>query len=104
MQAGGFSAITLDLCSVSQVALLRVPTSYWYRLQRAVENTSTVLAILSHQPQARACSSRQIDMTPGQPRWTGTRPFHFLDGVTYRAQQRKPYSIEHWPMAAAVGE
>src|SRR6185369_2561491 len=68
---GGFGLIILDLCDAAPTALQRIPTSYWYRFQRAVENKPSILLILGRQPLARSSSTRQISLQQRQLQWRG---------------------------------
>ena len=56
LHAGGFGIVLLDLCGASSQDLNHIPLSYWFRFQRAIENTPTILLICSEHPQARSCS------------------------------------------------
>jgi hypothetical protein len=57
LQAGGFSAVVVDLAGIPPRSLRRVPLAYWFRFRRAVENTPTVLALVAEEPCARSSSS-----------------------------------------------
>jgi hypothetical protein len=56
LHAEGFAAVVLDFCGVDATKLQRIPGSYWHLVQRTVEITSTVFAVLGRQPLARACA------------------------------------------------
>ncbi|HUI42826.1 MAG TPA: hypothetical protein VL523_12740 [Terriglobia bacterium] len=55
--AGGFGAVVLDLAGIPARRARRVPPSYWFRFRRAVENTSTVLALIGEEPCAQSAAS-----------------------------------------------
>ncbi len=98
LHGGGFGLVWLDLCDVPQKLLQQVPTSYWYRFRRAVENTPTVLLVSATEPQARACAVRQIDLGRQQVRWQGRVPFQRLEAIEVEARLRKPFR----PLGVAV--
>ena len=57
LQSNGFGMIVLDLADISALSARRIPLASWFRFQRAVEHTPTVLLILEQQPIAGSCSS-----------------------------------------------
>ena len=52
LQAGGFSAIVLDMASLAPEFSLRVPLATWFRYRAAAENSQTSLLLLTQ----RACA------------------------------------------------
>jgi hypothetical protein len=57
LQSGGFGMVAIDLGDVPFQAARRIPLTSWFRFQRAVENTSTVLFVIAEMPCARTCAS-----------------------------------------------
>jgi hypothetical protein len=57
VQSGGFGLIAIDLGDLPQGTSRRIPLASWFRFRRAVENTATVLLIMSQAPCARTCAS-----------------------------------------------
>jgi recombination protein RecA len=105
LHAGGFGLVILDLCDMPAQPLQRIPTSYWYRFQRTVENTATVLLVLGAQPNARTTAARQIELSRLQPDWQGQPAHRLLSGSEVQATLRKPVSSVRLPLrAAASGE
>lgn len=90
LHGGGFGLVALDLCDVPEHILQHVPTSYWHRFRRAIENTPTVLTVAASRPQARSCAARQIAFTRRRIRWTGEEPAHLLAGLETGAHLQKP--------------
>jgi hypothetical protein len=90
LHSGGFGLIILDLCDVAPTALQRIPTSYWYRFQRALENTPSVLLVLARQPLARSSSARQLSLQQRRIRWRGRPPFQIIERLEMEAISRKP--------------
>lgn len=99
---GGFGLIILDLCDTAPTALQRVPTSYWYRFQRAVENTPTIFLILARQPVARSSSARQLSLQQQRLRWRGQPPFQTIERLELEAISRKPVNLSPVRMEALV--
>ncbi|HLH44678.1 MAG TPA: hypothetical protein VKV74_16935 [Bryobacteraceae bacterium] len=92
LHSGGFGLVILDICDASGAALQRIPLSYWYRIRRAVENTPTVMLILSRQSAARACAARQFVLDRAMLEWRGRAPFQTIAGRKSQAVSRKPNS------------
>ncbi len=105
LHGGGFGLVVLDLCETPPVVLQRIPLSYWYRFQRAIAHTPTVLVVSGSQPNAKAAAARQLEMGQGRAAWQGCAPFQLLEGVNLLAGLRKPVrpeSVTLW--ATAVGD
>jgi recA bacterial DNA recombination protein len=66
LQSGGFGLVAIDLGDVPDVAARRIPLASWFRFQRAVEPTSTVLLIVAQAPCAQTCVSLLIRLQPGK--------------------------------------
>jgi hypothetical protein len=69
--------------------LNRIPPSYWYRFQRAIQNTPTILLICADAPQAKAASRYSLECQAQSFSWLGQRPFARLRGITASIKQRK---------------
>jgi hypothetical protein len=89
LHAGGFGVVLLDLADAPARALNQIPISYWYRFQRAIQNTSTILLICANAPQAKAASRYSLACQTKSFSWSGQKPFTRLQGVTVLPQQRK---------------
>lgn len=57
LQSGGFGLIIIDLGDVAVKFARRIPLTSWFRFQRAVESTPTVLLVIAPVPCAPACAS-----------------------------------------------
>jgi hypothetical protein len=60
LQSGGFGLVAIDLGDVPHAAARRVPLASWFRFQRALEPTPTVLLVMAQQPCAPTCASLLI--------------------------------------------
>jgi hypothetical protein len=93
LHAGGFGVVLLDLSEAPAAILNRIPLSYWYRFQRVIQNTPTILLICADAPQAKAASRYSLDCQAKSFSWLGHRPFARLRGITAMAKQRKLTAI-----------
>lgn len=57
LQSVGFGLVIIDLGDTSLKMARRIPLATWFRFQRAVERTSTVLFVISQVPCAQTCAS-----------------------------------------------
>ncbi len=66
LQSGGFGLVAIDLGDVPDAAARRIPLASWFRFQRAVEPTATVLLAVAQVPCAPACASLLIRLRAGE--------------------------------------
>jgi hypothetical protein len=66
LQSGGFGLVAIDLGDVSQAAARQMPLASWFRFQRAVEPTPTVLLVVAQAPCAQTCASLLIRLRSGK--------------------------------------
>jgi hypothetical protein len=57
LQSGGFGLVAIDLGDVPIQAARRIPLTTWFRFQRAVEYTPTVLFVVAQAPCGQTCAS-----------------------------------------------
>jgi hypothetical protein len=60
LQSGGFGLVAIDLGDVPDAAARRIPLASWFRFQRVVEPTATVLLVVAQEPCAQTCASLLI--------------------------------------------
>jgi hypothetical protein len=89
LHAGGFGVVLLDLCGASPQALNRIPLSYWFRFQRAIEDTPTILLICGERPQARSCARQSLEVKARKIHWVGEAPFATLEALESSAVASK---------------
>ena len=95
LHAGGWGVVVLDLCDIEQHWVRRLPTSYWYRFRRAVEDTPTILMVLQRESNVKACAALSLDMMSGQPVWSGAHPdFRVLNTMRYSSAPKRPMRQE----------
>ncbi|MGH9544650.1 MAG: hypothetical protein ACRD23_05485 [Terriglobales bacterium] len=66
LQSGGFGLVAIDLGDVPDTAARRIPLASWFRFQRAVEPTSTVLLVVAQAPCAQTCASLLLRLQSGK--------------------------------------
>jgi hypothetical protein len=102
LHAGGFGVVLLDLSEAQALVLNRIPISYWYRFQRAIQNTPTILLICADAPQAKAASRYSLECQAKSFSWLGQRPFTRLHGISTIARQRKLAALCPEPLQILV--
>ena len=66
LQSGGFGLVAIDLGDVPHSEARRMPLASWFRFQRAVEPTPTVLLVVAQEPCAQTCASLLIRLQSGE--------------------------------------
>jgi hypothetical protein len=70
LQGGGFGVIALDLSELPQQAVRNVPLAVWFRFQRVLENTPTLLLILARESAAKSAASVVLRTNLRQAEWS----------------------------------
>jgi recombination protein RecA len=65
LQAGGFSAIVLDMGSVAPEFALRVPLATWFRYRAAAERTQASVVLLTQQACTKSSAGLVLTLAPG---------------------------------------
>lgn len=66
LQAGGFSAIVLDMGSLAPEYASRVPLATWFRYRAAAEHSQTSLLLLTQQACAKSSAGLVLHMQTGE--------------------------------------
>ena len=74
LHSGGWGVVVFDLGSISWVDARRIPLSTWFRFQRIVENTPTILLLLGEEPCAKSCASLVLRCQMEQEKWSSVAP------------------------------
>jgi recombination protein RecA len=103
LQSGGFGLVIIDLGDTPLKMARRIPLTSWFRFQRAVEHTATVLFVISQVPCAQTCSSLLLKvsgkkLSAGSSQPSAENPAHaqLLNGIQVQAEllrsrlERKP--------------
>ena len=111
IQNGGFGLIAVDLATIPEAALRKVPLTTWFRFARVAEKTECALVFFSMFPAARSCATLTLHLSANGSRWasaTGRGKFahtQVLTSVDFRlagedGEIMKPVR----PVAAAGGK
>lgn len=68
LQAGGFSAIVLDMASIAPEHASRVPLATWFRYRAAAERTQAVFLLLTQHSCAKSSGELLLRFQPGAAR------------------------------------
>jgi recombination protein RecA len=69
LQSGGFSFIAVDVSDISPKLVRHVPLDSWFRFRRAVEDTPTILLLLSRESNAKTCASLVLHLEAHSMHW-----------------------------------
>jgi hypothetical protein len=70
LHGGGFGLVALDLADAPVRFVRQVPLNVWFRLRRAVEDTPTVLLVLSQESNAKTCASLVLRLEREANQWS----------------------------------
>jgi hypothetical protein len=104
LQSGGFGMVLMDLGDIPFQSARRIPLTTWFRFQRAVETTPTILFVIAEVPLAQTCASLLLKVQLGKLTALSSRlsgkesPAHtqLLNGLSIEGEllrsrlQRKP--------------
>ena len=82
IQGGGFGLIGVDFGEFSRDEICRVPPSAWFRLQRGVRNTPTILIFIGRKASTRTSASLVLGLELNRTHWTP----RLFDGVCPQVQ------------------
>jgi len=68
LQAGGFSAIVLDMAGIAPEHAARVPLATWFRYRAAVDRTRASLLLLTQRSCAKSSAELLLRFGPGEAR------------------------------------
>jgi recombination protein RecA len=116
LQAGGFSAIVLDMGSIAPELASRVPLATWFRYRAAAERTQASILILTQHACAKSSAALVLQMQPSESvqevRTLFTESKHWLEVIRERfapahsnviPMRKPPQSIRQvsWPSQMA---
>ena len=70
IQNGGFELIAVDLASVPEPALRKVPLTTWFRFARVAEKTECALVFFCTYPAARSCATFTLHLAGNGATWS----------------------------------
>jgi len=83
LQAGGFSAIVLDMAGIAAECVSRVPLATWFRYRAAAERTQASILLLSQHPCAKSSGELTLRFEPGKARQDEVTVF---TGIEHRVE------------------
>ncbi|HLJ26085.1 MAG TPA: hypothetical protein VKY85_05200 [Candidatus Angelobacter sp.] len=91
LQSGGFGLIVVDLSSLGERLVRKVPLTTWFRFSRVVEKQRTALVFLSQQPHATSCAGLVLSLKARPAVWSGKLLVQFkLEAEVMRMREKKP--------------
>jgi len=81
LQAGGFSALVLDLASTPPEHGYRIPLATWFRFRQAADRTRCSLLVLAPRPFAQSSAALVLECSPVSAHTTGAT---VLNGFSYQ--------------------
>ena len=70
LHGGGFGLVALDLGDVPPKLVRQVQLNVWFRMRRAVEDTSTVFVVLAQETNAKSCASLVLRIEKETIEWS----------------------------------
>jgi hypothetical protein len=92
LQGGGFGLIGVDLSDLPPGDVRRVSTTPWFRLQRAAENTPTILLFLNREPILKTTAALVLQMDTGRTEWSPRFLREFRPGTRVVRSRHDPSS------------
>ena len=83
LQAGGFSAIVLDMASITPEHVSRVPLATWFRYRAAAERSQASVLLLTQHSCAKSSGELLLRFHPGEARRDETTVF---TGMSHRLE------------------
>jgi hypothetical protein len=71
LQGGGFGAVVLDVSDLPQKAVQGISLAVWFRFQRVLENTPTVLLLIGRENTAKSAAAVVLRSNLRKASWNG---------------------------------
>ena len=71
LQGGGFGLVVLDLSGLPKPAVSGIPLAAWFRLQRTIENSPTILLLITREHTARSAAAVVLESRVNTSFWDG---------------------------------
>ena len=99
LQSGGFGLIAIDLSSIPERIVRRVPLSSWFRFSRVIERQQAALVFVEQEPHATSCAGLVLrvgtDVLGGQDLLSGNLLTQWnLNVEVLRGRNKKPAGSE----------
>ena len=70
LHGGGFGLVAIDLGDIPARLVRQVQLNVWFRMRRAVEDTSTVFVVLAQETNAKSCASLVLRVEKEAIEWS----------------------------------
>ena len=91
LQSGGFGLLVVDLGSLPERLVRKVPLTTWFRFSRVVEKQRAALVFISQQPHATSCAGLVLRLKANPALWSGNLLTQFqLEVEVVRSREKKP--------------
>jgi len=108
LHGGGFGFVALDLGDIPVRLVRQVQLNVWFRMRRAVEDTSTVFVVVTQESNAKSCASLALRVEREATKWSlpiqknGKKAAHtpgcLLDGSTNSAEMVRTFLRHKKPL------
>jgi hypothetical protein len=75
LHGGGFGLVALSLSDMPTVTLRRIISTWWFRFRRAIEDTPTVLLVMTPVSCTRSCAAMALELKNETAMWPATTRF-----------------------------
>jgi hypothetical protein len=72
LHGGGFGLVALNLADMPPLSLRRIISTWWFRFRRTIENTPTVLLVMTPVACVRSCAAMTFELKHEGTAWPGT--------------------------------
>jgi hypothetical protein len=69
LHGGGFGLVALNLADMPARTLRRIISTWWFRFRRALEDTPTVLLVMTPVASARSCAAMALELKTEGAQW-----------------------------------
>ncbi len=95
LQSGGFGLIVVDLSSLGERIVRKVPLSSWFRFSRVIEKQAAALVFIEQEPHATSCAGLVMRVAAEPGEFSGNLLTRFrLKIEVVRGQDKKPIRSE----------
>jgi hypothetical protein len=86
----------MDLSSIPEKIVRRVPLSSWFRFSRVLEKQNTALVVIGQRPHATSCAELVVELKARPAAWPGKLLTHFrVEAEVVRAREKRPAHPAH---------
>jgi len=90
LQSGGFGLVVVDLSSLPERLVRKVPLTTWFRFSRVVEKQPTSLVFLAQKSHATSCAGLVLNLKAKPAIWSGKLLTQFrLEAEVVRTREKK---------------